>query len=158
MKNWLIGKDPDAGKDWGQEEKGTIENEMASSTRWTLVWVDSRSWWWTGRPGILRFIRSQRVGHNWATEQQRAYKSLWVFLFFSESFFKPVIFHLSDPTPIFHYYLYKLILTFLLFSVQFSHSVVSNSLQPHGLQQSRLPCPSPTPEVSTHVHWVGDDI
>ena len=41
---------------------------MASSTRWTWVWVDFGSWWWTGRPGVLQFIRSQRVGHNWATE------------------------------------------------------------------------------------------
>ena len=41
---------------------------MASLTQWTWVWVDSRSWWWTGRPGVLRFMRSQRVGHDWATE------------------------------------------------------------------------------------------
>ena len=41
---------------------------MASPTRWTWVWVDSGSWWWTGRPGMLRFMGSQRVGHNWATE------------------------------------------------------------------------------------------
>ena len=41
---------------------------MASPTRWTWVWVDSRSWWWTGRPGMLRFMGLQRVGHNWATE------------------------------------------------------------------------------------------
>ena len=41
---------------------------MASPTQWTWVWVDSGSWWWTGRPGILRFMRSQRVGHDWATE------------------------------------------------------------------------------------------
>ena len=41
---------------------------MASLTRWTCVWVNSGSWWWTGRPGVLRFMGSQRVGHNWATE------------------------------------------------------------------------------------------
>ena len=41
---------------------------MASPTQWTWVWVDSRSWWWTGRPGVLGFIGSQRVGHNRATE------------------------------------------------------------------------------------------
>ena len=40
----------------------------ASLTRWTWVWVNSGSWWWTGRPGVLRFMRSQRVGHDWATE------------------------------------------------------------------------------------------
>ena len=41
---------------------------MASLTRWTWVWVNSGSLWWTGRPGVLRFMGSQRVGHNWATE------------------------------------------------------------------------------------------
>ena len=41
---------------------------MASLTRWTWVWVNSRRWWWTGRPGVLRFMGSQRVGHHWVTE------------------------------------------------------------------------------------------
>ena len=41
---------------------------MASPTRWTWVWVSSGSWWWTGRPGELWFMRSQRVRHDWATE------------------------------------------------------------------------------------------
>ena len=41
---------------------------MASLTQWTWVWVDSGSWWWTGRPGVLWFMGSQRVGHDWATE------------------------------------------------------------------------------------------
>ena len=35
---------------------------------WTWVWVNSGSWWWTGRPGVLQFMGSQRVGHDWATE------------------------------------------------------------------------------------------
>ena len=41
---------------------------MASLTRWTWVWVNTRSWWWTGRPGVLQFMGSQRVRHDWATE------------------------------------------------------------------------------------------
>ena len=41
---------------------------MASLTRWTWVWVNSGSWWWTGRPGVLRFMGSQRVRHDWATD------------------------------------------------------------------------------------------
>ena len=41
---------------------------MASLTQWTWVWVNSRSWWWTGRPGMLWFMGWQRVGHDWATE------------------------------------------------------------------------------------------
>ena len=41
---------------------------MASPTQWTWVWVNSGSCWWTGRPVVLRFMGSQRVGHDWATE------------------------------------------------------------------------------------------
>ena len=41
---------------------------MASPTLWTWVWVNSGSWWWTGRPGMLRFMALQRVGHDWVTE------------------------------------------------------------------------------------------
>ena len=41
---------------------------MASPTQWTWVWVNSRSWWWTGRAGVLWFMGSQRVRHDWATE------------------------------------------------------------------------------------------
>ena len=40
---------------------------MASLTWWTWVSVNSGSWWWTGRPGMLQFMGSQRVGHDWAT-------------------------------------------------------------------------------------------
>ena len=41
---------------------------MASLTRWTWAWVNSRSWWWTGRPGVLQFMGLQIVGHDWKTE------------------------------------------------------------------------------------------
>ena len=41
---------------------------MASLTWWTWVWENSRSWWWAGRPGVLRFMGSQRVIHDWVTE------------------------------------------------------------------------------------------
>ena len=71
VRSWLIGKDPDVGRDWGKKRKGTTEDEKAGwhhrlDGRW--VWVNSGSWWWTGRPGVLWFMGSQRVGHNWATE------------------------------------------------------------------------------------------
>ena len=70
VKSWLIGKDPDAWRDWGQEEKGTTEDEMVG---WHHslnghVWVNSGSWWWTGRPGVLQFMGLQRVGNDWVTE------------------------------------------------------------------------------------------
>ena len=69
-KSWLIRKVPDAGKDWGQEEKRMTgwNGWMAWLNQWTWVWVDSRSWWWTGRPGVLWFMGSQTVRHDWATE------------------------------------------------------------------------------------------
>ena len=41
---------------------------MASPTQWTWVWLNSRSWWWTGRPGVLQSMGLQRVGHDWVTE------------------------------------------------------------------------------------------
>ena len=71
-KNWLFSwKDPDSGKNWRQEEKGTTEDEMVEwhhrfNGHW--VWASSASWWWTGRPGVLQFMELQRVGHNWATD------------------------------------------------------------------------------------------
>ena len=60
-KNWLLWKDPDAGKDWRQEEKGTRgwDGWMASPTRWTWVWASSGSWWRTGKPGVLQSMGSQ---------------------------------------------------------------------------------------------------
>ena len=69
-KSWLIGKD------WCWEGLGAggegndrgWDGWMASLTQWSWVWVNSRSWWWTGRPGVLQFMGSQRVGHDWATE------------------------------------------------------------------------------------------
>ena len=60
-KNWLIGKDPDAGKDWRQEEKGMTDGWMASLTRWTWVWVSSGSWWQTGTPGVLQSMGLQEL-------------------------------------------------------------------------------------------------
>jgi len=58
VKNWLIWKDPDAGKDWRGKEKGTTEDEMVGC-QWTWVWVSSWSWWWTGKPGMLQSMGSQ---------------------------------------------------------------------------------------------------
>ena len=61
-KNSLVGKAPDAGKDWRQEEKGMTEDETIGwhpSTWWKWVWASSGSWWWTGRPGVLQSMGSQ---------------------------------------------------------------------------------------------------
>ena len=62
-KSWLIGKDLMLGSIGGSRD-----GWMALPTRWMWVWVNSGSCWWTGRPGVLRFMGSQRVGHNWTTE------------------------------------------------------------------------------------------
>ena len=70
VKNRLIGKDLDAGKDWRREEKGTTEDGMgwmASPTQWTWSWVISGSWWWTGKPYVLQSMGSRRVAHDWVT-------------------------------------------------------------------------------------------
>ena len=52
----------------GEGDNRGWDGWMASPTQWTWVWVNSGSWWWTGRPGVLRFMGSQRVRHDWATE------------------------------------------------------------------------------------------
>ena len=52
----------------GEGDDRGWDGRMAALTRWTWVWLDSGSWWWTGRPGVLRFMESQRVGHAWVTE------------------------------------------------------------------------------------------
>ena len=52
----------------GEGDNRGWDGWMASMTRWTWVWVNSRSWWWTGRLEVLQFMGLQRVGHDWATE------------------------------------------------------------------------------------------
>ena len=52
----------------GEGDNRGWDGWMASLTRWTWVWVNSGSLWWTGRPGVLQFMGSQTVRHDWATE------------------------------------------------------------------------------------------
>ena len=52
----------------GEGDERGWDGWMASPTWWTWVWVDSSSWWWTVRPGVLRFMGSKRIRHDWATE------------------------------------------------------------------------------------------
>ena len=58
-----------------QEEKGMTEDEIVveSPTRWAWVWASSKRWWWTRKPGTLQSMGSQRVGHDWVTEQPSAF-------------------------------------------------------------------------------------
>ena len=70
VKNWFIGKDPDAGKDWGQEEKGTTEDEMVGWHHW----LDGHGFGWTlgvgdGQGGLAcSGSWGRKVKHDWATE------------------------------------------------------------------------------------------
>ena len=67
VKNWLHWKRPWC---WGRLKAGRERSDrgwdgwMASPTQWTWVWVNSGSWWWTGRPGVLQSVGSQRVRHD----------------------------------------------------------------------------------------------
>ena len=67
VNNWLIGKDPNAGKDWRWKENRMTEGEMVGWHHW-LNAHESENLWWTGRPGVQQFIGLQRVGHDWVTE------------------------------------------------------------------------------------------
>ena len=65
----------------GEGDNRGCSGWMASPTRWTWVWVSSRGWWWTGMPGVLQFMGSQRVGHHGATERTE-YLFLAVIMYF----------------------------------------------------------------------------
>ena len=55
-------------KEGGEGDDRRWDGWMATPTHWTWVWINSGSWWWTGKPGVLQSTRSQTVGHDWATE------------------------------------------------------------------------------------------
>ena len=74
-KNCLVGKDPDAGKDWRWEEKGMTEVRMVEWHPWCDV-HEFECWWWTGKPGVLQSIGLQRVAHAWVTELKLLWKQV----------------------------------------------------------------------------------
>ena len=67
VKNWLIEKTLMLGKIEGRRRRNAIawNGWMTSLTQWTWVWASSGSWWWTGKPGMLQSMGSQRTGHDW---------------------------------------------------------------------------------------------
>ena len=83
-KSWLIAKGSDAGRDWGQEEKGTTEDEMAEWHHWLdgRESVNSRSWWWTGRPaycdswGLKELDTTERL--NWSELNSWQWNGKWL--------------------------------------------------------------------------------
>ena len=97
-KSWLTGRNPNAGKDWGQEEKGARgwDGWMASLTQWTWVWACSRRQWRTGKPGVLQFMGLQRVGYDLVTEQQ---DSFWLWSSTCPPWFHPMTMYGIRLTP-----------------------------------------------------------
>ena len=140
-KNWPIGKDPDALKDWMQE-KGITEDEMVGWLHWLMdVSLSDGRWWRTRKPGMLQSTGLQKVRHNWATEWMTtmAYyririqiKISWGEKRIKVKFGKILTMELPLFSP------------YRLSSVQFSLLVMSDSLQPHEQQHARPPCPSST--------------
>ena len=108
---------------------------MASPTQWTWVWVDSGSWWWTGRPVVIWSMGSRRVGLSDWTELS------WIFCFIHMP-------HSVDHQMIdicFHFLAFMNDVAMIV-CVRVC-SVMSNSSRPHGPYHNRPPCPSPTPRV-----------
>ena len=70
-KSWLTGKRPWCWKrlNAGEGDGRGLDGWVPSPTRWTWVWVSARSWWWTGKSGVLQSVGSQRFWHDWVTEQ-----------------------------------------------------------------------------------------
>ena len=78
VKNWLIGKIPDVWR-WKAGREGDNrgwDGWIASPTQWTWVWVSSRIWWGTGKPGVLQSTVLQRVRHGWGTERNWIHHTL----------------------------------------------------------------------------------
>ena len=81
----------------GEGDDRGLDGWMASPTLWTWIWVNSGSWWWTGKPGVLQSMGTQRVGHSWVTELNCHYFILntvravsfrngqWTWLIYSEN-------------------------------------------------------------------------
>ena len=99
---------------------------MALPTQWTWVWVNSGNWWWMGRPGVLQFMGSQRVGHDWATElnwteweqPQNSYHSIQTSISYQEDtmhFYNFVSFNFQDNTT-------SLVLCFLFYNYSYQAS------------------------------------
>ena len=81
--SWLVVKSPwkrpwcwERLKAKGEEGSREWDGWMASLTPWTWVWASSRISWWTGRPGMLQSLGSQRVGHNWDRTKLNWYQAL----------------------------------------------------------------------------------
>ena len=95
---------------------------------WALLYLTTQEWWGTGRTGVLQSMGSQRVGQDWPSEQNK-------------NMYMCTILDIKGK-----YFLF-VFNRIQISSVQFSHSVMSESLRPHESHHTRPPCPSPTPKV-----------
>ena len=73
-------------EDGGEGDDRGWDDWMASLTQWTWVWVGSVNWSWTGKPGVLQYMGSQRVRHNWAAELNWGSRYIWAHLMCSWDF------------------------------------------------------------------------
>ena len=79
-KSWLIRKDPDAGKDWKQEEKGMTEDEMVGwhhKLKWIWVWASSGKWWRTQKPDVLQSKGCKESDMTERQQQQMVEENTW---------------------------------------------------------------------------------
>ena len=183
VKSWLIGKDPDAGEDWGREKKGTTEDEMVGCHHWPngpRFGLNSRSWWCTRRPGVLQFMGSQWVGHDWANElnwtdrynlsdmrwgsrlslQGSIVSRVELVLIWKQSFFRACA-QSSGMNRLWIWWKKRSGERVKISSVQFSSVAQSYSTLHHRMNHSTpgLPVHHLLPEFTqTHVHRVGDAI
>ena len=164
----------------GERDDRGWDGWMASRTRWTWVWVNSGRWWWTGRPGVLRFMGSQRVGHDWATELNWTelidivglicilitvfyLLPFFVPIFVFRSFFPPLVILTEHFTwfvfsPFLAYLLYLFFPFFSVVILEFASMLLLlsrfssvRSVRPHRWQPIRLPHPWDSPCKNTGV-------
>ena len=127
----------------------------ASLTQWTWVWASFRSWWWTGKPGVLQSMGLQSWTRlsNWTENIHKGFPggSVVKNLPVNSGDMSSVSGSKRSPGEENDNPLWYLCLgSPWVISVQSSPSVVSDSLWPHELQYARLPCPSPTPEACSN--------
>jgi len=153
-KSWLIGKDSDTGRDWGQEEKGTTEVEMAGGHHWLY----GCEFGWT--PGVGDGQGGLACCNSWGRKELDTTQPLnstelkvnipygsvatLLHIFWNPGERRTRLKRLSSSSS------KNLTIYPNISSIQFSRSVMSNSLWPHGLQHTRLPCLSPTPRAFPH--------
>ena len=145
---------------------------MASLTRWTWVWVNPGSWWWTGRPGVLRFMGLQRFGHNWATELNWTELVVWIC--------KPTFVHILEPKPMSSclqqniflsyswfstlnslYYKSQIVFSFLchsLVAIQLLNSWCERNIEDIGLESDRSWFKSLSPSLTHFLQHLWSDI